>query len=47
MKFGQLIDNNKGNIFSKNHAKNEAQRLVPDLFLFFNKVLYKVKASDL
>ena len=27
--------------------KNEAERLVPDLFLFFKKVLYKVKASGL
>ena len=31
----------------KNHAKNEAGRLVPDLFLFFKKTLYEVKASDL
>ena len=28
----------------KNHAENEAGRLVPDLFLFFKKALYKVKA---
>ena len=29
----------------KNHAENEAGRLVPDIFLFFKKALYKVKAS--
>ena len=32
--------------FFKNHAENEAWRLVPDLFLFFKKALYEVKASD-
>ena len=32
---GQLIEFNKRNIFSKNHAENEAGRLVGDLFLFF------------
>ena len=32
-------------IFSfKNHAENEAKRLAPDLFLFFQKALYDVKA---
>ena len=35
-------------IFSfKNHAENDAGRLVPDLFLFLKKALYEVKASDL
>ena len=33
--------------FFKNHAENEAGRLVPDLFLFFKKDLYEVKASGL
>ena len=33
--------------FFKNHAENEAERLVPDHFLFFKKTLYKVKASRL
>ena len=28
--------------FFKNHAENEAGRLVPDLFLFFKIVLYEV-----
>ena len=31
--------------FFKNHAENEAGRLVPDLFLSFEKALYKVKES--
>ena len=31
----------------KNHAENEAEKLVPDLFLIFNKALYEVKASSL
>ena len=36
MKFGQLIEYNKRNVFFfKNHAENEAGRLVPDLYLFF------------
>ena len=29
----------------KNHAKNEVGGLVPDLFLFFNTALRKVKES--
>ena len=33
--------------FFKNHAQNEAVRLVPDLFLFFWKALYKIKANSL
>ena len=32
--------------FFKNHAENEVEKLVPDLFLFF-KALYKAKASSL
>ena len=31
--------------FSKNHRENEAGRLVPDLFLFFEQALSEVKAS--
>ena len=34
MEFDQLIEYNKKNIFFKNHAENEAGRLVPDLLLF-------------
>ena len=37
MKFGQLIEYNKRNIFFKNYAENEARRLVLDLFSFFKK----------
>ena len=47
MTFGQLIEYNKRNIFSKNHAENETGRVVPVLLLFFKKVLYDVKASGL
>ena len=45
MKFGQVIEYNKRNIVLKNPVENEAGRLVPDLFLFFKKALYEVKAS--
>ena len=47
LKFGQLIEYNKRNIFKKNHAENKAKRLVSDLILFFKKALYKVKTSFL
>ena len=33
--------------FFKCHAEKEAGRLVPDLFLFFKKGFYEVKASGL
>ena len=33
--------------FFKNHAENEIGAEVPDLFLFFKKALYEVKASGL
>ena len=39
MKFGQLIEYNMGNVFFfKNHAENEAGRLVPNLFMFLRKL---------
>ena len=47
MKFGQLIEYNKRNIFLQKSCKNEAGRLVPDLFLFLKKALYEVKTSGL
>ena len=47
MKFDQLIESNKRDIFLEKHAKNEAGKLVPDLFLFFKKPLYEEKASGL
>ena len=37
MRFDQLIEYNKRNIFLKNYVENEARTLVPDLFLFFQK----------
>ena len=36
MNFGQLTEYNKI-FFFKNHAENKAKRLVPDLFLSFEK----------
>ena len=47
MKFGQVIEYNKTDFFFKKHAENEAERLVPDLLLFFRKALYEVEASVL
>ena len=46
MKIGQLIDIPRKTFFFKNHAENEAGRLVSDLLLF-KKGLYEVKASRL
>ena len=34
-------------IFFKSHVENKVRRLVPDLFLLFEKALYEVKASGL
>ena len=45
MKFDQLIEYNMRNVFLQKSCKNEAGRLVPDLFLFFEKTLNGVKAS--
>ena len=48
MKFGHLIEYNHREIFLfKNHALNEAGRLVLGLFLFLKKALYQVNASGL
>ena len=46
MRFGQLIESNIGIFFFKNHAENEAGRLVPDLF-FLTKAFHEVNASGL
>ena len=35
---GQLIDIAREIFFFKNYVGNEAERLVPDFFLFFEKV---------
>ena len=40
IKFHQLIEYPKRNIFFKNYAENEARKLVPDYFLFLKKALY-------
>ena len=45
MKFGQLIEYNGRNIFSKKYAANETGNLVADTFLIFKKALYNLKAS--
>ena len=47
MKFGQVVEYNQRNIFIQKYAQNEAGRLVPDLFLVFQKALYQVKTSGL
>ena len=47
MKLGQLIGYNMIKIFPEKLCRNEAGRLVPDLFLFFKNALYEVKANGL
>ena len=37
VKFGKLIKCNKISFSFKNHAENETERLVPDLFSFLKK----------
>ena len=44
MEFGQLKKYSVRNFFfGENHAENEADKLVPDPLLFFEKALFKVK----
>ena len=45
IKIGQLIKHSVIFLF-KNYAQNEVGILVPDLFLFFKKVLYNAKGSS-
>ena len=47
MKFGQLMNITREIFYFKNNAENESGGLVPDIFLFFNKTLYMVKANGL
>ena len=47
MKFHQLTEYTREIFFLENYAENEAGRLVQDLFLFFKRALYEVKANDL
>ena len=37
IKFGQLIEYNKRNIFFKKYAENESRKLFPDLLYFLKK----------
>ena len=46
MKFAQLIESSTRYTFFQNHAENEGGSLVPDLFSFFEKALYEVKANS-
>ena len=41
MKFSQLIEYNIKTFFLKNHAENEAGRLVPDIFFFYKFYMMK------
>ena len=43
MKFSQLIEYNKRNIFKKNHVENVAGKLVAGPGLFFKKALYEIR----
>ena len=45
MKFGQLIKDNKRNIFLQTLFRKRAKILIPDLSLFFKKT--EVKPGDL
>ena len=48
MEFGHLIEYNNINFFfSKIKTENDAGTLVSDLFYFFGKALYEVKANGL
>ena len=47
MNFGQVIEYNREIFFFKNYAENESEELVSELFLFFEKPIYEVKASYL
>ena len=47
MKVGQLIENSVRKILFKNHAENEADILVPDLFLLVRKALSEEKKVSL
>ena len=48
MNFGQLIENIIRKIFFfKNYAEQEAERLVPEFWLFLKKALSEENASDL
>ena len=45
VKFGQLVEYDGRTISLKDRAENEAEILVLDFFLLFQKTLYKMKAN--
>ena len=45
MKFNRLMKYKSEMFFFENHAENETGRIIPNLFLFFEKFLRKVKES--
>ena len=45
MKFGKPREYNKRTIFFKNHAQNEVERLVPDLFLLLEKTFLRSESK--
>ena len=45
MKFGPLIEYHVRNIFLEKSCREEAERLIPGLFLFLKKTLHEVKAT--
>ena len=47
LKFGQVKEYNKRNIFVQNLAENKAGRLDSDLCLFFKKAVFEVNTSGL
>ena len=47
MKFGQLKEYIKINIFLQRSCRKRDRELVPGLFLFLEKALYEVKVSSL
>ena len=47
LKFGQVVEYDKRNVFRRKSCRNEAERLAADLFLFFKKALHEVKANGL
>ena len=47
MKFDQVIKYISNEFFFFKHTENEPKKLLPDIFLFFKKALYEIKASGL
>ena len=45
MKFGQSKDCTVKNFFFKNHAENDLDLTRSNVFLFFEKALYKLRTS--